>query len=450
MNYGDIMQQKLYKLNYYALMICILVFPIGMLIRYTALYFGLDNIFWNINLLRLYWFILPIQGFIYIYSLYKRIIKPNYFDYIIYGLILAGVISSLFAMDYYTSIFGYIKRYEGLIAIISYYLIFLNSRLVDKERRYKLLNILIIVGLCQSIYAVLQVIFKVPFVMKFKWTWMASGLNSNPNFFGSYMVILGLLSIGMYLFYNKHRIFYFICSLIFLISLILAQSTGPLIGYFFGILVLLIIVLIKKIKIWKELVILGIGLLVSFFVSVYGTDYIFNNVYHYKNMDSYTIKGDIDRILIYGCDLLDLECKFIKEKSHLQDKEDITLNQISSNRFTIWKESLPIIRDNFLVGVGLDNFGIAYEKYYKDNSIDKVHNAYLQILVTNGIIGFIPYILWLALVIYKGFKVRNIEIIILLIPIIGYSFQAIFNISVVDVAPVFYLLCGLNVGFKEE
>lgn len=444
------MENKIYKLNYYALIVCILIFPIGMLIKYTSLYFNFDNIYLAINLLRLYWFILPLQGFIYIYCLYKRIIKPNYFDYIIYILILAGIISSILAINYRISIFGYVNRYEGFIALLSYYLIFLNSRLVDKDKQKNLLNLLIIVGVFQSLYAILQVIFKAPFVMKFKWYWMASGFNYNPNFFGSFMCTVGLLSVCLYLFNNERKIFYFISSVIIMIGLVLAQSTAPIAGYFFGIFILLIVLLIRKINIRHKIFKLGIVLTLTFFITVFGTDYLFNNIYKYENTDSYTIKGDIDKIIIYGCDTLGLKCDKLKENTHLSKPENITLDNIASNRFTIWNESLPIIKDNWLVGVGLDNFGIAYNQYYGNTLTDKVHNVYLQILATNGIIGFIPYMLWLLVILICGLKIKNEKILILLIPFIGYVFQALFNISVVDVAPIFYMLSGMIVGVKEE
>ncbi|MEI3530299.1 MAG: O-antigen ligase family protein [Bacilli bacterium] len=444
------MDNKIYQFNYYSLLICILIFPICMLIKYTSLYFNLDNVYFSFNLLRMYWLILPLHGFIYIYCLYKKIIKPNYFDYIMYILILAGVISSVLAIDYDTAIFGYTHRYEGFIVLLSYYLIFLNSRLIDCDKRFKILNVWLLMGILQSLYAVFQVIFKVPFVMKFKWIWMASGLNGNPNFFGSYMVLLGLLSIGLYLFSSRHRVYYLICSIIFIMSLILAQSTGPLIGYFVGLFVLLLIILVRKIKVGCRLNVLCISLIITFLFGVYGTDYLFNDIYHYENMDNYTIKGDIDRVLIYGCDILDLECNFVKKNTNLIHKEDITLDQLSSNRITIWKNSIPIIKDNYLVGVGLDNLGLAYNKYYHTQKVDKAHNVYLQILVTNGIIGFIPYMIWLFMVIQKGLKIKSVEMLTLSIPIIGYSVQALFNISVVDVAPLFYMLSGMIVGFKEE
>ena len=454
MNTGGNMTEKISnninKIIYYSLLVCVLIYPISMFIKYTALYLDFDNLFSFIDLLKCYWVILPLQSFIYLFCLKKKIIKVNKFDYIIYILIFTNIISCLFSVDYNSAIFGAVNRYEGLVALLSYYLMFLNSRLLDKKDVNKLLDLIISVGIFNCLYAVLQVIFKAPFVMKFRWFWMASGLNSNPNFFGTFMCTVGLLSVCMYLFNEKRKRFYFISSIVMMIGLVLAQSTGPLVGYFFGMFVLLIILYIKKIKVWKKFLKLGIALMITFFISVYGTDYLFNNVYKYKDTDSYTIKGDIDRIIIYGCDLLGIDAKITKKKTHLISTDNITLNTISSNRFDIWKRTMPIIKDNWLVGVGIDNFGIAHNKYYGNNLTDKVHNVYLQILVTNGVIGLIPYMVWIIMVLYCGYKNHSNNIIILLIPFIGYSFQAIFNISVIDVAPIFYILSGMIVGLKED
>lgn len=444
------LESNIYKILYYNLIICLTIFILTNFIRITLLYFGNVYFYYILDAFNCYWFILPIQAFIYLFCVKKKIIKLNMFDYIIYLLIFTNIISCLFAMDYNVSIFGYINRNEGLVVLISYYLMFLNSRLINKKDVNKLLNVLICTGIFNSLYAVLQVIFKVPFVMKFTWPWMAGGLNGNPNFFGTFMCVVGLLSICMYLLNDKRKIFYFIASIVMLIGLILAQSTGPLIGYFFGMFILLLILFIRKIKLWKKFLKLGIALIITFFISVYGTDYLFNNVYKYKGTDSYTIKGDIDRIIIYGCDLLGIDAKITKKKTHLISTDNITLNTISSNRFDIWKRTMPIIKDNWLVGVGIDNFGIAHSKYYGNNLTDKVHNVYLQILVTNGVIGLIPYMVWIIMVLYCGYKNHSNNIIILLIPFIGYSFQAIFNISVIDVAPIFYILSGMIVGYKEE
>lgn len=445
-----LVEKNIQIILYYSLALSLLIFPISMVIKYTSLYLGFGDVYFFINFIKCYWFILPIQALFYIFCLRKKYKKLTSFDYIVYIIIFTNIISCLLAISYRTSIFGYYKWNEGFIVLLSYYLMFLNSRLLNKKYVNKLLNLIIYIGLFNCLYAILQVVFRASFVMKFRWFWMANGLNINPNFFGTYMCTVGLLSICMYLFNNERKAFYFISSILMMIGLVLSQSTGPVIGYFFGIFILLIILLYRKINVWKKLFKLGIVIITTFLITVYGTDYLFNNVYKYDNTDSYTIKGDIDRIIIYGCDLLGIDAKITKENTHLIETEDITLDDISSNRFTIWKKSLPIIKDNWLVGVGIDNFAFAYNKYYGDITTSKVHNVYLQILVTNGVIGFIPYMIWLVMVFIKGFKIRKEKMLILLIPAIGYSFQAIFNISVIDVAPIFYILSGMIVGFKEE
>mgnify|MGYP003301898702 CR=1 FL=1 len=119
-----------------------------------------------------------------------------------------------------------------------------------------------------------------------------------------------------------------------------------------------------------------------------------------------------------------------------------------SNRFYIWKNTLPIIPKNLLHGVGVDNFYYAFDGkplashhgiYY-----DKVHNEYLQILVTEGLVCLLAYLSMYGLICFKGFKYYlKSKKMCLLIPVVAYLIQAFFNISVIEVAPVFFMALGL-------
>ena len=84
---------------------------------------------------------------------------------------------------------------------------------------------------------------------------------------------------------------------------------------------------------------------------------------------------------------------------------------------------------------------------------DKVHNEYLQILITEGIFALISYLLLFGWVTIKGTinNYKNKEIYLIL-PVIGYLTQAFFNISVIEVAPFFYISLGLLVdrGISNE
>ena len=75
---------------------------------------------------------------------------------------------------------------------------------------------------------------------------------------------------------------------------------------------------------------------------------------------------------------------------------------------------------------------------------DKVHNEYLQILITEGIFCLISYLVMYGIICIRGMKnsFKNKEIYLLL-PVIGYLVQAFFNISVIEVAPIFFIALGL-------
>ena len=115
----------------------------------------------------------------------------------------------------------------------------------------------------------------------------------------------------------------------------------------------------------------------------------------------------------------------------------------------IWKNAVKIIPKYFFVGSGVDCFYYAFEGgplmspngkiYY-----DKVHNEYLQILITEGVFGLISYLGLYFVLLKKGIKNGfKYDEVIYVLPIIGYLVQAFFNISVIEVAPIFYIGIGL-------
>ncbi|WP_282055429.1 O-antigen ligase family protein [Maribacter luteus] len=84
-------------------------------------------------------------------------------------------------------------------------------------------------------------------------------------------------------------------------------------------------------------------------------------------------------------------------------------------RFFIWKNTLEIIRDNPLLGVGFDNFKTYYMdyqgKYFEENmrakeylladDVEFAFNSWLQLTSENGIVGFV-LVIYLVLLISKN------------------------------------------------
>jgi putative inorganic carbon (HCO3(-)) transporter len=81
------------------------------------------------------------------------------------------------------------------------------------------------------------------------------------------------------------------------------------------------------------------------------------------------------------------------QKEHLQPIFSTVM------RLSYWKETLGIIKDHPLVGIGAGNFNLAQSRF--------AHNSYLQIWAEMGILGIIS-ILWFVFAILKsGFKINH-------------------------------------------
>ena len=85
------------------------------------------------------------------------------------------------------------------------------------------------------------------------------------------------------------------------------------------------------------------------------------------------------------------------EETHVtvdREKED---GDVSTGRFLIWEAGLKALEEKPLLGWGADNIGIAKQAAYPELADSKhitttnMHNGFLQILVANGILGFLPF-----------------------------------------------------------
>ena len=69
------------------------------------------------------------------------------------------------------------------------------------------------------------------------------------------------------------------------------------------------------------------------------------------------------------------------------------------NRTTLWRVGLQMLRQRPLFGIGLDNYRLTYGDWlglpYSDTTVH-TNNFYLELLVSLGVIGALPFLLWSA------------------------------------------------------
>lgn len=426
----------------YIFTLCIIVFlPI---LKQLSFYFVKWNFIKNydsINPVYIFCFCIPFLIYVYIKNLVKTKRKLDIFDYLFYALVIGGIIVSLLAMDKEISFLGKAYRHEGFISLLSYYLLFINWKIEgNKQDIKKILNVIIIMTIINSIYALLQIYSPLKWILRFTPDkQMASGMCGNPNFFGSLMVTtLGIITVK-YLTEEKNTKINIVLIILFFISLINSQSTGPFLTYIITIIFLIVYLYIKKTMNVKKIMYLLI-ILLSTYVSLFLVNkYIFN---------------------IKKCEMCDFTAYLTGNEVSI-DNNGVSYT-ITNGRLENWKKSLNIAKKNLITGVGYDNFYIAYYEGVNLTQVrfvsmdgvlkavpvyteilDNAHNVYIHTLVTSGLIGTIPYLIICLLVFIKGLKTKDNLIIILLGGFVAYSIQAFANISVIHVAPIYYIIMGL-------
>jgi O-antigen ligase len=70
-----------------------------------------------------------------------------------------------------------------------------------------------------------------------------------------------------------------------------------------------------------------------------------------------------------------------------------------ATRLVLWKISWDLFRDHPLLGVGMGDYTIEADKRLGDRKVTTTvdtHNVYLHVLATRGLLGFIPFVLYFA------------------------------------------------------
>ena len=121
-------------------------------------------------------------------------------------------------------------------------------------------------------------------------------------------------------------------------------------------------------------------------------------------------------------------------------------------RMFLWKRTLKLVPENPIIGSGPDSFALRFMDKYTDDvaSIgeltinDTAGNVYLTMLINIGVVGLFSYLGFVFSQLFKGIKEMNELSRILLITIICYLIQDCFNLSVVIITPIFWLVMALH------
>ena len=345
---------------------------------------------------------------------------------LLYSLLL--IISIFYADNVTLAIFGSRGRLEGIITIMMYMGLFLIARYSPKVND-KFFFLVLVTAIIVSIYGISQHFGFDPFIrdiIRTNWGYRSFSTMGNPNFLGSYLVLI--IPISIYFFIIKKQKVGLFFYAILLYCILCTSTRGSWLGTIASIISFVALHFLFY-KITKD----EFNRYLIFFVFTLIIILLFNFQTEGELINRFlSIKNDAKILLTNG------------------DNSDYT----GANRGFIWKRVIELIKNRPMFGYGIENLGIAFEKYYaKDmielwgqiKDVDRAHNEYLHIAVTSGVPSLIAYLSFVVLILKNGLlRLRQDKYMLLLLSsIIGYLAAAFFNISVVSVVYVYWIFLGL-------
>ncbi len=352
-------------------------------------------------------------------------LKVDKLDILIFIFGALTILSFINSKNICKSLIGENNRYEGLFTIITYILIYYNSKYYFKNYK-KFIGILSVIYILICIFAIIQFYVKSKVNLLPIFSKGANGTFGNTNFMGSFVsIILPAFILGAIL---RNRKIYYLGSIVGFSAMMMCLARSSWVAFVISALAITIYIITQRKKIyWKRYFIIVIAFIMCF---------------------NFINQSDKNKKISNKVEIVKVETeKVIQEKT--------VDNKMGSGRIGIWKLIIKLIERVPILGCGVDALkdGLikvcpneyVYFVTHNHVAIDKAHNEYLQIAATIGIPALLIYVAFISMIVIKGFKkmFKHKVIAIYVIVIVSYLSQAFFNISTIGVAPIFWFILGM-------
>jgi len=176
-----------------------------------------------------------------------------------------------------------------------------------------------------------------------------------------------------------------------------------------------------------------------------------------RGIDIKKIKS-IFNILLIGSLMCIIATSYLNKNNIYPTKFEVSINDITTNRYYLWKYSIFSLEKNPIFGIGQNNIG----KYRRDcvneeviQSLDSVsrkerlsqnnnHNGYLQLLVAKGYISLIIFMV----IVFKNIKElnNNIFFVVATILLINLFENELILTQSIYIFTLMYMFNGKNVS----
>lgn len=386
------------------------------------------------------------------------------------GMAAWSVVSLINSYYYNISLMGADGRNEGVLSLIFYGCLFLlGAQLGSEDNRKKFLKALMLYGLAQCAWGLLQ---SLPFfpshysdlepLLLFN-VFLPSGLTGSPIFLAILLVTLSVPAIigAVRAEEKKSRTFYVLCAAAFIL---MAVKTQTLIGFAGSILSLVgtgVYILVKK---SGKSAIAGISAALLAFVV--GTGWVcaspaINGTFSRETGEETSVSAGFalyDGGIMWDDSSYRLAVSgyYVEGKSNELEKS-FDIDSIPATYGYLWENTLSIIKRFPLVGSGPDN--LVYPQFYQHhlisgnpNTFDRCYNYYLHLAGTLGIPALLCCLAIAGIAVFRGVKhckggswvsagFCGAVLIYLCIMLIGTSS--------ITTTPIFWMMAGAAMGEKE-
>lgn len=377
------------------------------------------------------------------------------------------------ALNYNVATFGADGRGEGLLSVLFYGCFFLlGAQLGTEDNRKKLLTGMLIMGLVQCTWGLLQAL-PIGFpsyyqnlepLLTFK-VFLPSGLTGSPIFLATLLVMLEIPAMLMAAFTEdkKSRILYLVCTAVFALVSVRTQCLIGLAGMGLAIVAGAVYLLSKKAgkaaaaAILAAVIAFGAGLGWSIVSPV-----INSTKTHQSSGDADVSVG----LHLYDGGIMweDGSYRLTGSGYYVPSAETpygtVDLTDLVDTYRYLWSATAKIAGDYPLVGAGPDS--LVYPQLYRDlvimsnpNTFDRGYNFYLHTAATLGIPVLLMVLALLAISLIRGGKASvrgNWVQAAILGAVVLYEIVMIVGSSCITVAPLFWMLlgCCCNMGSDEK
>lgn len=348
--------------------------------------------------------------------------------FILFGfLLISAILSTIFAVDKYTAFWGTAERGGGLFGFFHYF-IFLGLIILffKKNDWLNFFKISSVVGLVVIFYGLLQYFNVKEFPFSLEGANRPGSFIGNPSFLSAYLFFV--IACAVLTFSSVKNLFWRVFSVFLSLSsvfmLFLAATRGALLGLAVGVIVFLL---------YSALFLKGSKKIRNLSIFILAVFILLLSVFWFTRFEAFW-RG------VPGFNRFAGVSSFIPQDGSVQ------------TRLVTWRMSWEAFKAKPILGWGPDNYLVAWDKYYNfklatygDTWLDRAHNQLLDVLVMQGVLGFLIYLVLFGFIFSLIFIRKKLG---LLSPILGAILIAYFiqNIFLFDEISSYFLFVAI-IGF---